>query len=790
MTPFANNPYVAGNPVGGGSAFVGRDDIMTSVLRVLGDQQHHGMVLYGQRRIGKTSILQHLAQWLPEQGGFRAIYFDLQDKAAWSVGKVVEHLAFAIAEALDLAEPVPGPDPELWFRHTWLPPVLAQLPPSERLVVLLDEFDVLADAKSSQSASSTLFAYLRELLAATAPRLRFVFVIGRNIEDLSYLAQPLFKALPAARVSLLAPPDAENLVLLSEDNNTLAWRKDAITATWELTHGHPYLLQHLCWQIWQRAHYGSKAGGGVYTVALADIEAAIPRTLDASRNALEWLWGGLPPAERVVASALAEAGSGTISQETLERVLRDSGVRVLLRELRDAPKLLQEWDLIEPYDGGYRFRVELLRRWIAQFKPLGRVQEELDHVLPLAENLYRAGEGFYRTDNLAAAMSQLRQAIGVNPNHLRASELLAEILIRREEWSEARRLLDNLYENYPAAARPRLVQVLLAEAQAASDEEDELKHYDRVLALEKNSAAAAGRQRIWKNRGDRARAEERIEDAIEAYREAAIPELEKIACDELRTKGVARITAKIQAQEEAGHYSEALETIRQAETNFGALKNWKLDRARIEQAIEMAADYQRAIGAIESGDKKIAESLLTKIISVEPRYKNAVKALYETVSGHDMDVLLEMSRAGAQSDSLRRREKRLRWIAVLESALVVAIVGWIALRPTAPIIARDGEVILIASNVISALPMLTPGEPSPPPALAVSSPNDEPSTAPTTASPPPTQTLPRAPRPSAVPTGTAEKPAMCKPNGGKCLADGDCCSHLCFKKSCHANDYD
>lgn len=57
------NPYVAGNPVGDSPAFIGRADVLREVVRVLRRPPPSGnaIVLYGQRRIGKTSIVQHLA---------------------------------------------------------------------------------------------------------------------------------------------------------------------------------------------------------------------------------------------------------------------------------------------------------------------------------------------------------------------------------------------------------------------------------------------------------------------------------------------------------------------------------------------------------------------------------------------------------------------------------------------------------------------------------------------------------------------------------------------------------
>ena len=52
------NPYVAGNPVGDSPAFIGRADVLREVLRILRRPRANAIVLYGQRRIGKTSVLQ------------------------------------------------------------------------------------------------------------------------------------------------------------------------------------------------------------------------------------------------------------------------------------------------------------------------------------------------------------------------------------------------------------------------------------------------------------------------------------------------------------------------------------------------------------------------------------------------------------------------------------------------------------------------------------------------------------------------------------------------------------
>jgi hypothetical protein len=69
------------------------------------------------------------------------------------------------------------------------------------------------------------------------------------------------------------------------------------------------------------------------------------------------LWDGLGPAEKVVAAALAGVGQTVVDEDRLSHILAESGVRILIDELHDAPRILKKWDILAPVDGGYRFRV-------------------------------------------------------------------------------------------------------------------------------------------------------------------------------------------------------------------------------------------------------------------------------------------------------------------------------------------------------------------------------------------------------------------------------------------------
>jgi tetratricopeptide (TPR) repeat protein len=581
------NPYIAGNPVGGGSAFIGRADVLQDVLKVLKNPNDNGMVLYGQRRIGKTSVLRELETALPPAGPFSPVYFDLQDKAAHPLDRVLKDITNSILYGLNIvSEKSFDGDFEQGFKNDVLPYVLSNIPEHNILVLLLDEFDVL-DTPSKDQAASALFPYLRELMGQNNPRLKFIFVIGRRPEDLSNMSLSLFKGMKARHVSLLSRDDTWNLVRLAEKNGSLKWSDTGAAEIQCLTGGHPFLTQQLCQVIWDNLYDEDPEDPPI--VRPEDVKAAVSEALKSARNSLEWLWEGLGPAERVVASALAQAGPGLISQEKLEKLLQDSGVRILIRELQNAPMILQEWDLLRLEEGRYRFRVEMMRQWIAAQKPLSRVQDEIDKINPLADDLFRVANGFYMMRKLDDAIPMLQQAIGVNPNHLKANQMLAEILLAKGNDDEALKHLETLYEFNPPAARPRLIQVLLRQVKKEKNEDKRLVIYERILGIDPGQGEAVeGKRKIYEKKGDIALKNNELDKALEAY-------------------NMANVTEK---------------------------------KEKIKKRLHVQKLYHQAVGLV----KEIPENalkLLAEVIQHEPFFEGASRYIHLAATGEDVQMLRE-----------------------------------------------------------------------------------------------------------------------------------------------------
>lgn len=621
------NPYVAGNPVGGGPAFVGRDNILQQVYITLGRTHENTLLLHGQRRIGKTSILLELDYRLRQEGLYYPVYIDLQDKASLPLAKLLQYIADRIAQALNLTSPsLDLQDAEETFRDSFLSGIFDLIPQRKSIVLLLDEFDVLDDP-SEERASATFFPYLRTLIGTYPQRLQFVFTIGRQPEDLTNITHSVLKGTRTYQISLLEKHETINLISLAEDNGTLRWSDDARVRIYQITNGHPFLTQQLCQEIWEKLYQDELEG--VPTVDKNHVEEAVEATLRSARQALEWLWNGLSPAQRIVASALAELGQDAFTLDEMERHLQENGVRLLVGELQNAPDVLTEWGLLSRSEENgrytYNFPVELLRRWIVSRKPLRRVQEEIDRIEPVAESLFQAASGLFRSKKLDEAIPLLEQAVGLNPNHVGASQLLGELLIARGDTEGALRVLEGLYQFKPAAARPRLVQALLQRAKSLPQGES-LEVYERILKISPGQPEALKSYRLICL--DLVRNElvsKRIGNAYELFLKKAEIESSELTDSGVETHnllvGRSLLTQLIYGR----FYGKAFDIARYLHQRYP--KESLPGLQFLENRMRADQVYKQAEKAILAGANRKAIDHLIEFINIEPRYKDSSTAL-------------------------------------------------------------------------------------------------------------------------------------------------------------------
>jgi tetratricopeptide (TPR) repeat protein len=108
---------------------------------------------------------------------------------------------------------------------------------------------------------------------------------------------------------------------------------------------------------------------------------------------------------------------------------------------------------------------------------------------------------------------------------------------------------------------------------------------------------------------------------------------------EMRCRDLAARMGELKTLEKEGRHQDALDLAHKLADEYPGERDWASDLERLERKIHLADLYQRALGALQSGDRQTAETLLAQIIALEPRYEEATRYLYLAISGVDVAEL-------------------------------------------------------------------------------------------------------------------------------------------------------
>tara|TARA_R110001599_G_scaffold127379_8_gene300763 strand:- start:31562 stop:35533 length:3972 start_codon:yes stop_codon:yes gene_type:complete len=404
-TALGGSPYVTGSPLEpkhGQSVFYGRDELLGKISRQIAT---HGNVvlLEGNRRAGKTSILKHLEgrsaipNWL-------AVYASLQgaEGAAQVVGvptaEVFREIARSVATALtrvNVDVPLPngltlaagkpplgvaracrdgiGAEAPFTDFREYLELVLATLEPlGLGLVMMLDEFDKLQEGIDNGVTSPQVPENIRFLIQ-TYPKFSAILTGSRRLKR---LREEYWSALYGLGTSIPVTAldrDSARKVVTEPVRDQLAFSQEAIERVIEVTARHPYLMQCLCNRVFD---YAVQTKSRSITVSVVN-DAAQSLVRDNEHFASLWDYAALGPAAGrhrrrliLLLCALSFKRGTHIGFGTLHEQLSQVGVDIDDEALDADLSYLRELELIEFSgeigDGEYRLAIPLMADWIEQ----------------------------------------------------------------------------------------------------------------------------------------------------------------------------------------------------------------------------------------------------------------------------------------------------------------------------------------------------------------------------------------------------------------------------------------
>jgi uncharacterized membrane protein len=373
-------PYVTGMPLKTDHLFVGRQDVFDYIQEHLfGAYQNNVIVLHGQRRTGKTSILYRLKKVMSDT--HIAVLVDMQGKAARGTVDFLYSLADDIVYALEdqgfTVDLPPRSDfadsPEFFFRSRFLRGVYEVLPATstgkKHLLLMFDEFEELQKRVEDGKLDAEVFPFLRNLMQHEEP-LDFVFAGTHKLEELgAEYWSILFNIASYKKITFLSHDDAQRLITEPVKPH-LEYDPLAIERIISVTGGHPYFTQVVCHEL---VSYHNETQRSYLTAN--DVVEVLDRIVERGEAHFKFIWAESAANERAVLLALSDvlAVAETASVDDVRGQLDKCAACPTDIPVLQVLDRLEMGDILTrsgPRSNLYRFKIDLIRRWIYATRPV------------------------------------------------------------------------------------------------------------------------------------------------------------------------------------------------------------------------------------------------------------------------------------------------------------------------------------------------------------------------------------------------------------------------------------
>jgi ligand-binding sensor domain-containing protein len=378
------NPFIVGHPVKSPEMFRGREEVFQFIIDNLsGPAPNRTLVLHGQRRTGKTSILYQLLRGRLG-ANFIPVLIDMQEMALLinNTGDLLGEMAHQLTRTARQANVSIVEPPEAAFAasptrafNRFLEALEENLG-GRRLVVMFDEFELIESKINEGKLEADLLGYLRSLIQHRE-RLTFLFTGTHRLEEMSReYWSILFNIALYRRISYLNPSAASQLI-----REPVAGRLDidelAVEKIYSLTNGHPYFVQLLSWAL---VNYCNAQERNYATIN--DVNDAVQEILVSGEAHFAYIWQRADYAERLALTGLAHAlgpAKEWARPAEVQSILSAGGFNASSPEfMTGVLDRLTGQEVLEAASEGalrYRFQIEVLRLWVETTKSVSVLVE-------------------------------------------------------------------------------------------------------------------------------------------------------------------------------------------------------------------------------------------------------------------------------------------------------------------------------------------------------------------------------------------------------------------------------
>ncbi len=356
------NPFTYGNPISDPRRFFGRDREVGQIFGRLRNQEFESSSVVGDRRIGKTSLLNYLADLsVRAKNGFPPdryifVYADLQ-MVDDTMGPVqlwhrLLRLIRQHCEDRDVEKLLVPLERDEWLDTFVLDDLFEQVDDQgKHIIFLLDEFEHIT---ANRNFGADFYYALRSLV--THHKLALVTSSRRELIELCHStaikSSPFFNIFANINLCLFSRADVDRLIHQSLGRRAVQFSDREVEQVLDLAGLHPYFLQAACWELYESHHKNLDEEARVQLLTQQfDLEAT-PHLID--------YWDNSGDYEKIVLTAAA-----LLEQKTKpDRDFSLTDMNKLFTRGEPTVKRLEKRGLLMPRNGRYRLFSSALSPWI------------------------------------------------------------------------------------------------------------------------------------------------------------------------------------------------------------------------------------------------------------------------------------------------------------------------------------------------------------------------------------------------------------------------------------------
>lgn len=376
------NPFIAGTAVADPNMFFGRKNEFQRIRENLEVQSHDNViVLHGQRRTGKSSILLQMEHHLGRDR-YICVFINLEGIISSGMANLLFRIATLITRELEkynikIDRPALNDflkEPSDFFSYTFLPAVYQAIG-NRRLLLMLDEFEQIENRVNDGKLDRDIFPFLRHLMQYSE-QLSFILAGARQLKEMrSDYWSVLFNITRYVKVGFLDKESSHKLICEPVKQH-VNYDPYAIEKIYRVTAGQPYFIQLICHELFNRYRREKKN-----YLTVQDVNVALREVILTGSGHLDYIWNMATWPEKIVLSALAD-----IAMYDNERVrLSNMGMRLKElhspmddRKIREALSHLIDIEILtgDAHFDSFAFRIDLVRLWLKEAHSIGKAIED------------------------------------------------------------------------------------------------------------------------------------------------------------------------------------------------------------------------------------------------------------------------------------------------------------------------------------------------------------------------------------------------------------------------------